>query len=253
MTSPCRTGGRAHITGRRSSKPCRDANGDIAFVVQRSENVTEAHRLRRQNEIISAELHHRVRNMLAVIQSIARMTGRVAVSAPQFVSEFNERLSAMSRTFEQLSENAGEGLPLRTLLESGLRAFTGPSERYSLEGPHVVLSVRSTKDASMLIHEMVTNAIKYGCLMEPQGRLAVRWAVNADALVVDWTESECRGVKAPSREGFGTKMLSFFPNLIIERDFRPDGLRMRITVPLWALTGPDTRDTFDGLNPDRER
>ena len=213
--------------------PVFDRDGAVVGMIQRAEDVTRQHELQRRNEAISHELSHRVKNIMAVVMSIARITSRNATSISDFTHSFIERLGAMARTNEQLAHGNWRGLDVRALLDAELGPYREEEGRtYSLDGPEIRLSLEATKDLSMVVHELATNAAKYGCLGDEAGALTVCWRFEDEALHLDWTESCNRPVDAPQpgKTGFGSRLLEMLPYIEVQRDFRPDGLALSITV-----------------------
>lgn len=214
-------------------EPYRNAAGEVTHLVQRAEDITEQAELQRQNHIIQEELDHRIKNLFAVIIATVRISGPMAKDVRSFTQDFTNRLEAMSRVYSQLSENNWRGLPLRRLFRQELESVLGSdSDRYSLSGDDVTLSLKSTKDASLMIHELVVNALKYGCFSRPEGRLDITWSLRDGMLDISWVESGLSGVRPPEKEGFGTVLFQMMPNVTLTRDFRDEGMRLRLTVPV---------------------
>jgi len=213
--------------------PIYSESGAVEFVVQYCEDVTEREALRSQRDLVSAELNHRVRNTLAVVQSVAEHTGLAATDYESFLQSFQGRLSAISRNFAALSESHWQGLVLESVVAAELEPYAGPVlERISIDGPALTLSVKATKDTSMLVHELITNASKYGFLTQPNGRLSIRWRIEDEILRVSWNESGLNGISAPERTGFGFQLFEMMPNVTVERDFAPDGLKLKVEIPV---------------------
>lgn len=211
--------------------PLRDDEGNVTHVIQSGEDVTEAVRLRRQKDVIASELEHRVRNTLAMAGSLAVLTGQHTPSVDAFVESFTDRLEAMSRNLFMISDNHWRGLPFRAILESELAQVVAIDDpRLSMSGPDLELSVRATKWAALLIHELVTNAVRYGCFSVSGGNLAVRWWLEDGQFIFEWQETGRQGTGSPERRGFGSQMLDLLPNVIAEREFADTGMRLRITV-----------------------
>lgn len=211
--------------------PLYGPDGSVTHVIQSGEDVTDEVMLRQQKDVIAAELEHRVRNTLAMVGSLAVVTGQHTPSVEAFVETFTDRLDAMSRNLFMISDNHWRGLPFRTIVEAELAQVVSIDDpRISLEGPELILSVRSTKWVALLTHELVTNAVRYGCFSVPGGMLSVRWRLEETSFVVDWVETGRKGTGVPERRGFGTQMLDLMPNVQTERDFRDEGLILKITV-----------------------
>lgn len=211
--------------------PLFGADGSVTHVIQSGEDVTDEVMLRRQKDVIAAELEHRVRNTLAMVGSLAVVTGQHTPSVEAFVETFTDRLDAMSRNLYMISDNHWRGLPFRTIVEAELAQVVSVDDpRITIRGPELILSVRATKWVALLTHELVTNAVRYGCFSVPGGKLSVSWSLAEGAFVVDWIESGRKGTGVPERKGFGTQMLDLMPNVVTERDFRDEGLALKITV-----------------------
>lgn len=211
--------------------------GKIEFVVQRCEDVTEREALRKQRDLVTAELNHRVRNTLAVVHSVAEHTGYASHDLPSFLKSFSGRLSAMSRNFSALSDSHWQGLDFESIIRTELIPYAGPVfDRITLDGPRLTMNVKATKDTSMLVHELITNASKYGFLTSPEGQLSIRWWIDQDELKVTWYESGLVGVEPPSSDGFGFQLFELMPNIRVERTFEADGLKSQFSVPFQIVS-----------------
>jgi len=216
-----------------SQFPIRCDKGEVEFMVQRAEDVTEREELRTQRDVVTAELHHRVRNTLAVVQSIADHTALTTNDTQSFLKSFNGRLAAMSRNFVALTESHWTGLDFETVIRTELEPYAGPvMDRVTFEGEPVKLSVRASKTTSMFVHEMVTNASKYGFLTSETGRLHARWWIENDMLCAEWRESGVQDVTPPAETGFGFQLFDMMPNMNVQHQFEPDGLTLTFRVPV---------------------
>ena len=210
------------------NQPLYSETGEIVGLVQYCEDVTDRERLRKERDLVTAELMHRVRNTMSLVQAVANQTGRVSTNIEDFLAGFSGRLMAMSRNFTALSDANWKGLSFEEILRSELSPYLEDNlERISISGDDLPLTVKATKDASMIFHELVTNASKYGFLTVPEGRLEVEWHFENDTLYVTWNEFGLSDLTPPSREGFGFKMIKMFPNLTIEKHFASDGLKLQ--------------------------
>jgi two-component sensor histidine kinase len=188
--------------------------------------------LRRQKDVIASELEHRLRNTLAMVGSMAMLTGQHTPSVEAFVESFTDRLEAMGRNLAMISDHHWQGLSFRSIVEAELAQVVSLDEpRLTIGGPELMLSVRATKWTALLVHEMVTNAVRHGCFSVPGGTLSISWAVDDDVFTSDWVETGRREAGAPQRQGFGSQLFNLIPNLKIERVFDENGLRQRTTVP----------------------
>ena len=225
--------------------PLFDADGQVSFIVQNIRDVSTEVKLRRQKDIINKELEHRLRNTLALVGSLAIVTGRNATDIDEFVEAFTDKLDAMSRNLMMISDNHWQGLSYRTIVESELaQVLPLDSPRLRLSGPDVVFSVRSTKWTALLAHELVKNALRYGCFSVPDGKLTLSWGVEDGLFVTEWIEEGCQAGANLDRRGFGTQMFELMPNMTTFRELRPEGLYLRTEAPASMLqTGPELSNT----------
>lgn len=215
--------------------PYFDGTGRVVYIVQHAEDVTDEAKLQRQNEAISLELDHRVKNVFSIVQAVAAMAGKNAGSIREFQEDFEARIMAMSRTHGLLARTNWSGLSLKTILDASLEQYGGfQPGRVNFHGRDVTLSPRASQMASLLGHELATNAAKYGCFSEPGGRLDITfWPDPARMqLKVEWKESGLSGIRPPERSGFGTQLETFMKNVSIDRDYEDDGIRVTINAYL---------------------
>jgi len=244
-----RRGGKPEIVyWQTTQEPFFGDNGEVRYVVQRVEDVTHLIELQKSNDTITAELDHRVKNLVTVIQATARISSATATSVEQYTEEFCQRLESMTRYYNMLSANGWKGLSFRDMFEEELDQVVGRGcNRYSLKGDELILSLKATKDGGMVIHEMVANAMKYGCFAQPGGRLDVEWKIDGETLRILWVESGLEGIRDSGRVGFGTKLLGMMPNASVRREFRDSGLWLEYSVPVEvAIDGLD----FAATRPD---
>jgi PAS domain S-box-containing protein len=243
--------------------PLVGADGQVLGVACVVEDVTEATLARRRQDRMLAELDHRVKNTLASVISLAEQTGRSAGDYADFLDKFRLRLRALARMHTILARSRWEGTDLRALIDTTLEAF-GALTRSDISGPGVTLSPRTAQSLAMALNELATNAVKYGSLAEPSGRLDIAWtstpadaAAGRDHPVVEllWTESGGPPVEPPARTGFGTQLIQgtigFELGGTVDADFRPTGLHTRLRFPLkpdpeYTLHQPDSRDAAVG-------
>ncbi len=220
------------------NQPLYSTEGAIIGVVQYCKDVTEREALRKERDLVTAELMHRVRNTMAVVQSVADHTIHTSNSLDEFHKAFSGRLMAMSRNFTMLCDANWLGLDIRAVLMTELSPYLeSDSDRLQIDGDEFTLSVKSTKDAAMIFHELVTNALKYGFLSVPNGKLAVSWDFDGSSLNVRWSETGLTNLHPPKRQGFGFQMLDMYPNLGIEKRFESDGLKLSASIPASIVAG----------------
>lgn len=221
--------------------PLFDADGKVEFIVQTIQDVTTEVQLRRQKDVINSELEHRLRNTLTMVGALAILSGKSARRSEDFVETFTDRLDAMSRSLFMISDNQWQGLSYRQIVEAELLQVADlDSPRLVLHGPEVLFSVRSTKWTSLLAHELVKNALRYGCFSVPDGKLTLLWKVEDGNFVTEWIEEGCQPGADLSRTGFGSQMLALMPNMTTHREMRAQGLYLRTEAPATFLqTGPE--------------
>ncbi|WP_299308419.1 chemotaxis protein CheB [uncultured Croceicoccus sp.] len=204
---------------------------------------------RKQNEeqsrFIMRELDHRVKNVLAIILSIAKITGRGAADFDSFLSGFEKRLQAMARTHSLLAEARWQGANLKSLIEDEL-AHSANRENVRIAGPRVAISAVAAQAFSMALHELCTNALKYGSLSVPDGALSVEWHIEEKGddgarLFFRWQESNGPPVKAPDHRGFGSTVIERILRAQLSAEpqirYEVEGLRLECTMPMERLVG----------------
>lgn len=187
-----------------------------------------------------AVLHHRIRNTLAVIRSMARRTAETSETVDEYRSHFDGRLAAFSRTQSHVMRSGGGGVDLEGLLADELLAHHAGG-RVSYAGPEVRLSSRLADQLGVALHELTTNAVQHGALRPGDGRVAVGWRVTSEGTIqrldLDWDEEVPEGgIVAPPGYGFGLELLTCGLAYELDADVRIDfprhGLRCRIALPL---------------------
>lgn len=170
-------------------------------------DVTERRRAENTRSVLVGELNHRVKNMLANVQAIARQTARHAREPDQFAKTFGARLQALARAHSILSVETWAGAKLRDLIAEQMNLGTLSEDRVSLSGPDLLLSPGSALRMALTLHELTTNAVKYGALLVPEGRVTLDWHTDGDMLVFRWQEQGGPPVSVPERKGFGSTLI----------------------------------------------
>jgi PAS domain S-box-containing protein len=210
---------------------CEDTGN--TYLAQRAEDITEREAYRKQRDLVTAELNHRVRNALAVVQSVADHTGEVSPDISSFLDSFNGRLAAISRNFAALTDSHWQGLEVENIIQSELEPYAGLThDRIEMQGPALRLNVRASKFTSMILHELTTNASKHGFLTVPEGRLSMRWWVENGLFCGEWWEQGMTDITRPDRFGFGFQLFDMLENIDITHEFLPTGLKLRFSVPV---------------------
>lgn len=190
------------------------------------------------------ELNHRVKNILASVTSIFQMTKRGATTVDDLATEFSARLQALSNVHSAVFEAGGEEVELSAVVELTVSPYNrGSVSRISVSGPDIVVSREAGTTIALCLHELTTNAIKYGALSHPDGAVNVNWELSSDedpVLSMDWREAGGPSVQAPTRQGYGTRYVrsslqSLFgttPQISFERD----GFRCSASGPASRLS-----------------
>lgn len=189
-----------------SYAPIRDREGKVSGVFVQGMDRTEATLAEKRQALLLAELNHRVKNTLATVQSIASQTLRAARDMPSARRDFEGRILALSRAHNLLSERQWSDAGIRTLVENALSAY-GPS-RYDTNGHDIRLSPKAAIAVAMVLHELATNAAKYGALSGDHGKVRVAWHALNNELQIEWRELDGPKIVTPSHQGFGTRMIT---------------------------------------------
>lgn len=216
-----------------------DARTPIGAIVTLTD-ITARKRAEEQQTMLVAELNHRVKNILAVVQAISSQTVRTSSSLPMYSTTFAGRIKALSVAHDILTRTRWKGIGLSELLESVLSPYlVEGGSRISLTGPPVLLPARSVVPLSMAVHELATNASKYGALSNPRGRVSVDWSVDQEQhpqVEMSWHEHNGPSIPEGTQSGFGTtlirRVISQDLEGHVELDFAPEGLRSSLQFPL---------------------
>lgn len=185
-----------------------------------------------QMQLINAELGHRMNNAMALVQAIATQTLR-GVKERDAVDAFERRLEALSRAHNVLQQHSWTSAGLREVI-AGVLAAHADQSRVKLNGPDIRLDPKAALSFSMLLHELATNAVKYGALGNHHGHVAVSWITENGTLVFDWQEVGGPEVQAPSRKGLGTRLidLGIAGSGDVSKSYEASGFRATFKAPL---------------------
>jgi PAS domain S-box-containing protein len=223
----------------------RTPDGKAHRLVSIVADVTDRKAAEDHAQFLMHELSHRSKNLLAVIQSISRQTARTTPTMEEFESGFGRRLQGLAASHDVLFRNGWQGAPLADLMRRQLMPFMDiQSSRVELTGPDIVVTAEATQAIGLAIHELATNAIKYGALSVPAGKVKISWAFDSESLtsrklLLKWIEQGGPSVVSPSHNGFGHLVIGE----IIERslnakvilEFAPHGLEWSISIPATNL------------------
>jgi two-component sensor histidine kinase/PAS domain-containing protein len=232
---------------RQAAAPFRDSDGKVTGAVVVVEDITEEKRSAEKEKMLARELQHRSNNLLSVVQAIAQLSLSDADTVAAARTRFEARLQALTRAYGRLRASDWSGVGLAEVVRSELEPY---ATHATIEGPDVSLGPQQVQDISLVVHELATNAVKYGSLSTPAGNVNVSWQLsdNGGALKFRWQEGGGPAVVAPTRQGFGT--------LLIKTLFRKarfayasDGFSCEIELPT-VQPEPDTRAA--PTDPDQE-
>jgi two-component sensor histidine kinase len=203
-------------------------------------DITQRKRAEDRQTMLVAELNHRVKNILAIVNSIAGQTVRASSSLGSFSTAFSGRIKALAVAHDVLTRTRWIGIGLNELLSALLEPHQGTDEaRVILQGPPVLLPAQAVMPLSMAMHELATNASKYGALSVPQGTVTIDWVLRDDGaprVEVTWIEQDGPRVEPERASGFGTKLIDRVVGYDLEGNahlsFAPGGLRAVLSFPL---------------------
>lgn len=238
-------GGRLDIS--LTVSPIVDASGTIIGASKIARDISEKRRAEERQSLLLREMSHRVKNLFALAAGVVTISSRSAPSVPEFATSIRERLSALARAHEltlpdPVSADTDE--QKETSIRKVLEAILAPydeigSPRIQLNGSDVSVGTSSLAGLALLLHEFSTNAAKYGALSTDSGRLRVDLGIENDALRMTWVETGTPSADGITSEGFGTilERATVKSQLggSIEREWREDGLTIRLTIPLSRL------------------
>ncbi len=247
--------------------PVRDASDAIAEWLGTSTDVDDLRGMQTRQEVLVAELQHRTRNLIAVIRSMADKTGRASTDMDDFRDKFRDRLDALARVQGLLSRlNGHDRVTFNEVIESELSAMDGNVDRVSLDGPRGVrLRSSMVQTLAIALHELATNAIKYGALGQATGKLSITWSLEENGpggqpwLHIDWQES---GVtmptegSGPSGKGQGRELieqaLPYQLGAKTSYKLGPEGVQCAISIPVSSTRSPSPKSATSSRSQNAE-
>ena len=210
------------------------------LILMAKQDVTERRYAEERQELLVAELSHRVKNTLAVVASIANQTLRRSDSLESFGDAFLGRLHALGRAHDMVLQHALQDLPLTNILELALKPFQADGQIAIRQGPAIDLGQVASQSLTMILHELATNAVKYGALSAAGGKVAIGWRVKSDGgtrrVTLIWAESGGPAVRSPVRRGHGSRFIERSAAYELRGkaalEFAPEGFRAQIEFPL---------------------
>ena len=228
-----------------ADRPREWSADDIALIQNVSDRtwaaLSRAQAATRQ-KILTGELHHRIKNTMAMVQAIASQTMRKAPTKEEALSAFEARLMALSAAQDILTRSSWSAATMRQIVDGALAPYRSASaDRFEIAGPQVDLSPSSALSFALALHELATNATKYGALSDEAGVVAIRWVLEerGDAIIFTcvWREAGGPIVREPTTKGFGSRLIKagFARSFKVEIDYAPDGLVATFEAPATVL------------------
>jgi PAS domain S-box-containing protein len=188
--------------------PIKNAQGQIVGASKIARDIRDKKRAEEAKELQLQEIKHRVKNTLATVQALATQTFRSAVSSEH--AAYGARLHSLSEAHDLLTQRNWNGARTTEIVERSIRPFDNEGTRISANGPDMELSPSKALALAMLLHELSTNAVKYGALSNAEGRVAIAWRIEGGdkhKMALTWKESGGPTVEPPARKGFGARMI----------------------------------------------
>lgn len=233
--------------------PLRGADGRVERVIGVLEDITDRKTADAQRETLVAELDHRVKNVLASVQSLALQSARKAPSLDTFLKTFAGRLKAMASAHTLLTATRWRGASVHHIAAAELGGLAPGQTRW--EGPEVFLTPRATNALALALHELATNAVKFGALSTDDGQVDVRWRLDTEGgLVLEWAESGGPLPGSPTHEGFGATLLNKVTGRELggeaRLEFLATGVRAVLTAAPSSLLPPPEPETKADAAPE---
>jgi PAS domain S-box-containing protein len=215
-----------------NSKLIRDSNGDPVAIHSISRDITERKDAEARQTLLLRELQHRAKNLLAVVQSITLSTLRNVPGSAAVQATILGRFQALARAQDFVAAGPGGGASLDEIVRAELAPFVTQA---SIEGPALIARTSFAQMFALVVHELATNATKYGALSTPDGHISIRWSVDGDAFSFWWIERGGPAVEPPSTTGFGTKLINAALDEAPKVSYRSSGLEYAVVIPMEQL------------------
>jgi PAS domain S-box-containing protein len=237
-------------------EPLTDAGGAVIGIACAAVDITKRKEDEAHLRLLLRELTHRSKNLLAVIQAMARQTARHSGSIDAFLGQFGGRLQSLSAAHDLLVRESWHGASIQELVRVQLDAYLdGEGQRIDMQGPALVLKPEAAQSLGLALHELAANAARFGSLSVGQGRVAITWrrsdTAHGEALVLDWREEAGPPVQGPRHKGFGSaaleRHLAAALDADVSLDFDPHGLHCHIVIPAaHLLRAPESASDLRG-------
>jgi two-component sensor histidine kinase len=210
-----------------------------ALLVQAGIEAEERNAAGKLQDLIHAELHHRIKNMLATVGAITDQSLRTATSMAHARSAIDGRFAALARAHDLLTRASWENATIESTVRSAVEPFDQGGARFVISGEDIRITSSSVIAFAMTLNELCTNTTKFGALSLPSGQVRLGWHVEGARLQLEWAEFGGPPVTEPTRKSFGTRMITSLGQQLkgqVELDYRPGGFVYRLNVPVEALT-----------------
>jgi len=185
----------------------RDSAGTVVRISGVTMDITERKDAEERQSLLAREVDHRAKNAMAIVQSIVRLTKANGIA--DYAAVIEGRIKALSRAHAILSDSRWQGADLAKLVDDELAPYrSSGADRILVAGPNVLLDPTTAQTLALALHELATNAAKYGALSQASGRLELNWEVQPQAIVVNWRETGGPSTHAPRQTGFGTRIIT---------------------------------------------
>ena len=215
--------------------PIVGSDGKAKIAVVTLQDITDRKKGEQHQRLLIDELSHRAKNLLAIIQSVAQQSFKNGHSPAAMLASFEGRLGALAAAHGILTQQRWESAPLRQVICDTILAVKPDDDRLRLEGPDVMVAPKTSVSIAMAIHELATNAVKYGSFSNDDGQVSVTWRVESGRLTLEWRERGGPPVQPPGRRGFGSRMiergLAAELGGQVKIDFDPEGVVCRVDAP----------------------
>jgi PAS domain S-box-containing protein len=216
-----------------SVSPVRDELGTIIGSSKIARDITQRKNIERHTAVLAREAEHRTRNILATVSATVELSQ--ADTPEGLKAVIRGRIQALANAHALFVESRWTGAELTRLVAQELSPYQTGGERARIEGPSILLDPTAAQALAVTVHELATNAAKYGALSKPGGKLHIAWSRSStDSITILWTELDGPPVMPPTRKGFGSRVMNALIREIggtIAFDWREDGLRCDVTVP----------------------
>ena len=209
-----------------------------ALLVQSGIDAEERDAADKLQDLIHAELHHRIKNMLATVGAITHQSLRTATSMAHASSAIDGRFAALARAHDLLTRVSWENATIDSTIRNAVEPFDQGGGRFEISGEDIGITSSAVIAFAMTLNELCTNTTKFGALSLPAGHVSLSWRVDTDRLLFKWAESDGPLVSEPTRKSFGTRMMTSLGQQLkgkVELDYRPSGFVYTLDVPLEAL------------------